>query len=256
MDTTNVDYSRQAGMDADLPMNALRNTTHIIIGCGGIGFWLGMFLAMNGCEKFILIDGDKIDRSSLNRLPVPARWIGKRKTLALSTTIRVMRPNTVITRWDKDICENTIQSLKETNTLIYNHYQVWDCTDNVKIQKLLTRAFAERYIKIGYEGFKIGVYDSFDVWIDENDYSRGYRTTMANSMSSAMSAIMGVMYKLNGLRGDTLYNLTDIAHKGVQDALGTNESTNSEGMFVPVAGADDNAQQDSLRSNEEAVQRY
>lgn len=54
-------------VDAKLVLNNLKNTTVIIIGCGGIGNFLSYSLATFTPEKMLLIDGDKIENSNLNR---------------------------------------------------------------------------------------------------------------------------------------------------------------------------------------------
>ena len=77
-----VDYSRQQELNDTMTDKMPIDSINMIIGCGGIGFWLGLFLALLGYKNFILIDGDTIDHSNLNRLPVPQTWTGINKAVA------------------------------------------------------------------------------------------------------------------------------------------------------------------------------
>lgn len=48
--------------------NLLLNETFIILGCGGLGSQIALQLASLGVQKLILVDGDIIEESNLNRL--------------------------------------------------------------------------------------------------------------------------------------------------------------------------------------------
>jgi len=201
---TLVDNSRQAGMQEAL--NIPQNEAHMIIGCGGIGFWLGIMLAMMGAQKFIIMDGDKIDNSNLSRLPVPQTWIGVNKAVALRKTIRTLRPDCVVTCLTTHITPDTLniieQFFKGQGREYYSRIDtltVWDTTDDARIQskihatvkKLKEEVSRVHYRKIGYEGFKVANYANYSVWTQEG-YTTGYRTTQANSVSSVISAGMGM----------------------------------------------------------------
>ena len=161
-----VDYSRQEQMDNILNLGnrlSLTNQKDIyIIGCGGIGFWLGLYLAMMGFRRFKLFDGDNVDASNLNRIPLNQRWCGKKKVRALKAAIRSLRPDTAIATYprhfDLDIDGENLRG--------YNAKIVFDCTDNAKFQQTLfnfintndRNQLSIKYIKLGYEGFNLGLY--------------------------------------------------------------------------------------------------
>lgn len=192
-----VDYSRQESMDKILD-NYLTFRNVIIIGCGGIGFWAGILLAMKGVPNFILIDGDKIEATNLNRLPVPQTWVGTNKAVALRKMIRILRPSTVISAIARHVQHDEIDILKRVIQDGGPYYQLLiDTTDDARIQKAIYEAMKDRhmytkYVKIGYEGFKVGAYNNMSVWIPE-DYRPGYRTTQANALSSAGAAVIGIL---------------------------------------------------------------
>lgn len=215
--TSIVDYSRQQQLDRELRFD--KRGLQVIVGCGGIGFWLGLFLAMNGFDNFILIDGEKIETSNLNRLPVPQTWVGRNKTYALKRVIRQLRPDTVIVPFQSHITEHNMNVLKgfiEKHNR-YGTTNIWDTTDDARIQvriHALTKKLSNvSYRKLGYEGFNVGYYANYDVWFNEETYQRGYRTTMANAMTSAISAGLGIFAKQLGVSQDTELNLKDLVRQ-------------------------------------------
>lgn len=200
-----IDYSRQAELDNILTNKMSKNEIMIIVGCGGIGFWLGLQLAMLGYRHFILIDGGKVDYSNLNRLPVPQTWVGINKAVALRKVIRSMRLDTVVMALSTNICKDTLSILKNStrrfrgldNTYYYinSDITVWDTTDDAKIQTQLHDYVKDdssiEYRKLGYEAFDIGCYKEYSVWTAD-DYQTGYRTSNANAVTSAISAGIGI----------------------------------------------------------------
>jgi molybdopterin/thiamine biosynthesis adenylyltransferase len=209
-----VDYSRQAEMDSK--MRDVKNKLNVIVGCGGIGFWLGIQLAMIGAKHFLLVEGDKIDESNLNRLPVPQTWVGINKAIALSKMITFLRPlaSTVIIQ--KHVQKETISILNtathKLRTSLGSGAIIWDCTDNARIQKELYKAFKDEYTyrKLGYEAFDVGCYRDFNIWIDEATYQPGYRTSNANAVTSSIVAGLGILYTGLNKREDLNINLENL----------------------------------------------
>lgn len=78
--------------------NVLQCATHgIVIGCGGIGWYVGMALAMADiCRHIVLYDADDIEEVNLNRLPVSMAAVGHNKATVLATEILRVRPGQVV----------------------------------------------------------------------------------------------------------------------------------------------------------------
>ena len=132
-----VDFTRQAAMDEALHNEdgyRLQQRTHIIIGCGGVGSWLGLMLAMNGAhDKIALIDGQKLEPSNMNRIPCPPTWVGQNKAVALRRMIKFLRPQLEINVFPSHLSEDTLEWLK----MLMNRSSapiIWDCTDDARIQ--------------------------------------------------------------------------------------------------------------------------
>lgn len=219
-----IDYSRQLEFDRALA-NIQPNQLNYIIGCGGVGFWLGLILAMQGQQHFVLIDGQYIEKTNLNRLPVPPSWMGVNKAIALRKVMRSLRPVTAIRTITEHIEESTLSLLTEGGAIMNAGSKrltkiVWDCTDDARIQskifKILKTTRTTRgnggiqYRKLGYEGFQVGSYHEYDVWVP-SDYGPGYRTSNACAATSALSAVLGIVTQGLGVSHDVEINIRDIA---------------------------------------------
>lgn len=186
-----VDYSRQREMDNDL--NYIHQCDHCVVGVGGIGYWLALQLAMLGAQKIVLIDGDKIEASNLNRVPAPMRHLGEWKVKSLKAQLRLLRPRLHVTCIPVHITEDTLEILRNTTQNV-----LWDCTDDARIQRIVSsfakRTLGCRYIKAGYEGWNIGMYSKMeDTWLQDG-YAPGYASSRANVISSMMAAGLAIMY--------------------------------------------------------------
>ena len=67
-----------------------------IIGCGGVGSWVGIMLSLVLCPNtdLILIDPDKVEPENMNRLPYPLQFFVRKinKAEALAKYIALIRP--------------------------------------------------------------------------------------------------------------------------------------------------------------------
>ena len=231
-----VNYDRQEDLENSAATLGymIHQNVHMVIGCGGIGFWLALSLAMMGARDFILVDGQTIDSSNLNRLPVPQTWIGTNKAIALRKMIRFLRPATRVVVLNSHITDETLDVIPKMleSSYGYEHWQmanIWDTTDNAIIQRkiydfyerikdnLRNRFRAVRYRKIGYEAWAIGNYQKWDIWTDEDEYQTGYRTSSANAVTSMLSAGMGIFAMALDRESDFNLNLRKLILEGGND---------------------------------------
>ncbi len=73
----------------------IKNCRIMLLGCG-LGTQIGVLAARTGFTNFILIDGDKVDISNLNRQAFRYDDIGKNKAEALASIIKEINPKTNI----------------------------------------------------------------------------------------------------------------------------------------------------------------
>lgn len=206
-----IDYSRQREFDSTFSQE-LNGWNHAIIGCGGVGFWLGIILAMQGYNNFTLFDGQILEKTNMNRIPVPPNWLGTKKVVALRKLLKQLRPETNVINFPNHITEENLDVLGQMITRGGLNFIIWDCTDDARIQRKVydwSKSNRIRYRKIGYEGFTAGSYKNYDVWTAP-DYQPGYRTSNACASSSAFAAVMGFMAQGLGLEGDVNLDIRTI----------------------------------------------
>jgi len=147
-------YDRQTGIDEFALKSAM------VIGCGGVGSWIAIDLALIGVGTIILIDPDKLESSNLNRTLYRMDQVGEFKTLALKELINERRPDTIII---------TIEDLFQNQFL--NKYKVdfiFDATDSLATRQMISKMQFETetpYCKCGYDGF--------NATLSQNDFESG-----------------------------------------------------------------------------------
>lgn len=77
-----------------------------IVGCGGVGAWVAMFLALAGVPTLYLWDFDDVSETNLNRLPLGPSYLHNNKALALRHMLNELVPRCDIIpmaeRWTSD----------------------------------------------------------------------------------------------------------------------------------------------------------
>jgi len=143
-------YKRQEKLKLTVPKKVA------VIGCGGIGYWVGKFLAMGGCEHIELFDPDTIEEHNLNRLDIPMKYIGKNKADVTQAAIQALREDCT--------CYAYPFKFNELNT---GFDWIIDCTDDGKSQLInqeLARKQGAKYFKAGYDGEGFGIHNSIAEW--------------------------------------------------------------------------------------------
>ena len=95
-------------------LDKIQNKTILIIGLGGVGSYALETLARTGINKFIIVDGDLVDVSNLNRqLMSLTTNIGLNKTDVWEDRILKINPNCRITKITEFITKNNLFKLFE-----------------------------------------------------------------------------------------------------------------------------------------------
>lgn len=149
-------YTRQSELSLTIPESAT------VIGCGGVGAWVGLNLALIGVSELYLIDFDKIEKHNLNRTPFKQSHIDLFKVNALADLINERRDIEVIpiTKKIEDSEVNLLFMDKIEDSIII------DCKDNVEP---LPNDLQSEIIG-GYDGFDISLHidpKSESIWGDE-----------------------------------------------------------------------------------------
>jgi len=141
-------YTRQQNLGIAPP------TEVSIVGCGGVGAWVAIDLAMAGTYCFNLFDNDYVEAHNLNRVPFGLSDVGKSKTLVLKRFIKKIRSNTRVYRFG-NLTEITLKLLMGS--------VVVDCTDKLSAQTMIYKECVSkglRYYRVGYDGNHLGVIDA------------------------------------------------------------------------------------------------
>lgn len=114
-----------------------------IVGCGGVGGNVAIFLARAGIENFTLIDFDKVSASNLNRQVVAFKdTIDRQKVDILKEIIEKINEKVKIKCHNERICEDNMSDL------IHDTDYVADAIDSVKDKASLIVYCKKNNIKI------------------------------------------------------------------------------------------------------------
>lgn len=172
-----------------------------IIGCGGIGFWVGKFAAMSGIPKIYLFDNDIIEDTNLNRLDVPARFIGKNKADVLALVIRTVRPDCDVKAFPYKFASHLWPG--EVDWLI-------DCTDNGESQienQRLANNHGTRYMKAGYDGENLSIHNEVASWGEAPD---GYQIIPSWVVPASIVAALTVAKIMKYPDGEPVTNIGNL----------------------------------------------
>ena len=125
-------------------LNILSKIKIGIIGIGGIGCPLSQYLVNSGIKELLLVDGDIVEKSNLNRqILFNLRDIGEKKVDVAKDKLRLINAECKIESIDKNIDYSNINSLKECSIVV-------DATDNWLTSKLLNQYCLENSIDFLY----------------------------------------------------------------------------------------------------------
>ena len=113
----------------------LLNSSVAIVGAGGLGCPVGLYLAGAGIGSITIIDNDHIEISNLNRqIAFSTHDIGLSKSKCLEKAIKKINPDVKTKSFNKRL------DAENTKRLLYGIDVVVDCTDNYETRFLLAQA--------------------------------------------------------------------------------------------------------------------
>ena len=112
----------------------IKNSSILLIGCGGLGTSAAQYLTMAGVGKIKIIDSDKVELSNLNRQTLLFEEdIGNKKTVSILKNLKKINPHATLEIVNAKIQKNNIKKL------LQNHNIILDCTDNFKSRYLINK---------------------------------------------------------------------------------------------------------------------
>lgn len=98
--------------------DVLRRKTVAIAGCGGLGSNAAVALVRAGVGRLILIDGDVVEPSNLNRQHFFLDDLGRPKTEALADQLRRIQPTLDLELWTRGLVAADVAGLVAADLLI------------------------------------------------------------------------------------------------------------------------------------------
>lgn len=133
METTEDFYSRTRRLIGDKPLDRLKNSTVAIFGLGGVGSYAAESIVRAGVGSLILIDGDIISQSNINRqLYALNSTVGMPKTEAARLRCLDISPDCRITAMNMTVTPDNLSDIP----LDTCDYAV-DAIDDVRAKKAL-----------------------------------------------------------------------------------------------------------------------
>ncbi|GLR76286.1 HesA/MoeB/ThiF family protein [Aliivibrio sifiae] len=148
-------YSRQIMLPdiADKGQLLLRNSTVLMIGCGGLGSAVGMYLSAAGIGTLIIADGDNLDLSNLQRQVVFRKSnLKQNKAIAMAQQIKELNSQVNVEVINHHLTE------PELSRFINQVDVVLDCTDNLTTRHEINLACVKQKVPlisgaaIGWQG--------------------------------------------------------------------------------------------------------
>lgn len=185
-----INMERQAALNLQLPNGVT------VVGCGGVGSWLALLLALAGVPRLYLFDHDTVSDHNLNRLPVTREWIGKDKSEAVAALIKQLRPDCDV--WP--LGEFTIRNA-DSLAIARNTQWIVATTDTLASRRLVHDYTASKYLnylEVAAEGDIGTISGSPAEWATEAEAQPGYASVpvwVGPCVSAATTAVSFIIHR-------------------------------------------------------------
>lgn len=123
-------YSRNMGAITPKEQERLKNSRVLIVGCGGLGGNLVMYLARSGVGHIAVADPDVFEESNLNRQMFATELtLGQKKVRAAAEAVRSINPEVEITCYEEAFTEEKGLEWGKSQDLLI------DAVDNVAARR-------------------------------------------------------------------------------------------------------------------------
>jgi molybdopterin/thiamine biosynthesis adenylyltransferase len=163
-------------------LNLNQNQSVIVVGCGGIGFWVSKFLILSGVKELYAYDPDVFEEHNMNRIDITTSLLGRNKADVVKMMANSLRPEMR--------CLSFPYPFSSTFSLKADW--VVDCTDKQQSQLTNQKIAKEKgfkYFKAGYDGESFSIHNSVAEWGDAVD---GYTVVPSWVVPASVVAAMAV----------------------------------------------------------------
>lgn len=144
-------YNRQESLNLKIPQVA------VVVGCGGIGSWTALFLALAGVKVMYLFDPDVVEEHNLNRTPFKIEQLGKNKAEAVRELIKERDSEIDVFYFPISFDSLFLTEEEKVDCVI-------DCSDDYETQKMLSKRYKEKYYRAGTHAHHVTVTKTIPSW--------------------------------------------------------------------------------------------
>ena len=113
----------------------LKSARVLVVGAGGLGCPVALYLGAAGVGELTLVDDDTIELANLQRqIAFEQSWLGEAKAGRLADRVRAINPEVSVTALNQRVEAEHLQRLVQEASLVL------DCTDNFTTRFALNRA--------------------------------------------------------------------------------------------------------------------
>jgi len=196
-------YARQIRLKqiGEAGQQKLLDSTALIIGMGGLGSPVAMYLAAAGIGRLIISDFDQVEDSNLQRQIVHrAQDIGELKALSAKRTIAEINPDCEVKAIDWELDEDELETYLNQSDIIL------DCSDNFPTRFAINRASVKTKTPL-VSGAAIRIEGQIASYIPGSDgpcyqclYKKQFESTETCAMEGVLSPIVGVIGTMQALQ--------------------------------------------------------
>ena len=173
-------YSRNLGAITREEQGILLSKGVCIVGCGGLGGWLIEYMARIGVGHLTVVDGDRFDRTNLNRQLLSSEEnIGCSKAAEAKKRLAAINPTVEVSAVEAFLTEDSAASI------LAGHDLVLDALDSIPTRLLLQHICAEEQIPLIHGAVEGWFGQVTTVLPGDNTLSRLYPVCVATETAPA-----------------------------------------------------------------------
>lgn len=204
-------YERQLPLIGDVGQRTLSESCVAIIGCGGLGSTVITNLSCAGLGHMILVDGDNVSESNLNRQFIHAGSIGRNKAESAASWVSRINPECKVTVIPRYLGHSDSNVLDDADVVV-------DCLDSSEARMML----ADMCLELG----KVLVHAAVD----------GYYGQVATIRPEDMLRMEHIYPKPSG----------NVDHPAIASAVGTIGSLEANEVLNVLLGSDSSLRDEIL----------
>ena len=196
-------YARQIRLSqiGEVGQQKLLDSTALIIGMGGLGSPVAMYLAAAGIGKLIISDFDQVEDSNLQRQIVHrTQDIGELKAFSAKRTIAEINPDCVVEAIDWELDDDELEAYLNKSDIIL------DCCDNFPTRFAINRASVKTKTPL-ISGAAIRIEGQIATYIPDSDgpcyqclYKKQFENTETCTMEGVLSPMVGIIGSMQALQ--------------------------------------------------------